>query len=233
MDGSGNGVLSSENNHSGYDRAKELKAFDDTKAGVKGLVDAGIVKLPKIFIRPQAELARDLIFSCNNNNNWQVPVIDLGGIRSTSTTDNQHKKIVDEIRIAAEWGLFQAANWMDTLAIRMVDSNDTDLELLPPALRVANIAYIKHVKEPGEKLFEILSEALGLKPDHLRAMGFTKGYSFAGQYYPPCPEPELALGISKHSDPTFLTILLQDQMGGLQIHHEDTWVDVYPILGAL
>ena len=25
-----------------YDRASELKAFDDTKAGVKGLVDAGV-----------------------------------------------------------------------------------------------------------------------------------------------------------------------------------------------
>ncbi|KAJ0093135.1 hypothetical protein Patl1_25166 [Pistacia atlantica] len=35
-----------------YDRANELKAFDDSKVGVKGLVDAGIVKIPRIFYNP-------------------------------------------------------------------------------------------------------------------------------------------------------------------------------------
>ena len=32
-----------------YDRQRELKAFDDTKSGVKGLVDAGVEKLPRIL----------------------------------------------------------------------------------------------------------------------------------------------------------------------------------------
>ena len=31
----------------------EIKAFDDTKLGVKGLVDAGVMKIPRIFIHPQ------------------------------------------------------------------------------------------------------------------------------------------------------------------------------------
>ena len=30
-----------------YDREIELKAFDDTKEGVKGLVDAGITEVPR------------------------------------------------------------------------------------------------------------------------------------------------------------------------------------------
>ncbi|KAK8585728.1 hypothetical protein V6N13_050700 [Hibiscus sabdariffa] len=29
----------------GYDQSREIKAFDETKAGVKGLVDAGISEL--------------------------------------------------------------------------------------------------------------------------------------------------------------------------------------------
>ncbi|WMV25366.1 hypothetical protein MTR67_018751 [Solanum verrucosum] len=37
---------------SNYDKMSELKAFDDTKAGVKGLVNAGITKIPQIFILP-------------------------------------------------------------------------------------------------------------------------------------------------------------------------------------
>lgn len=44
-----------------YDQLKEIKAFDDTKAGIKGLVDAGILEIPRIFIMPPHELAEELI----------------------------------------------------------------------------------------------------------------------------------------------------------------------------
>lgn len=40
-----------------YDRRRKLEAFDDTKAGVKGLVDSGINKVPRIFIQTPDEIA--------------------------------------------------------------------------------------------------------------------------------------------------------------------------------
>lgn len=50
--------------------------------------------------------------------------------------------------------------------------------------------------------------------------------------YPPCPQPDLTLGMPPHSDYGFLTLLLQDEVEGLQILHEDRWLMVRPIPGS-
>ncbi|CAN4092859.1 unnamed protein product [Withania somnifera] len=96
--------------------------------------------------------------------------------------------------------------------------------------RKISLEYINHVNELGDILFGLLSEALGLKPDHLKATTeCDKLQSTVCLYYPPCPQPELTLGSAKHTDPAFLTILLQDQSGGLQVMYNNQWADVEPI----
>ena len=50
--------------------------------------------------------------------------------------------------------------------------------------------------------------------------------------YPPCPQPDLTLGMPPHSDYGFLTLLLQDEVKGLQIQLQDKWVTVDPIPGS-
>jgi isopenicillin N synthase-like dioxygenase len=51
-------------------------------------------------------------------------------------------------------------------------------------------------------------------------------------FYPPCPEPDLTLGMHPHSDYGFLTLLLQDEVEGLQIQFQDKWLTVQPIPNA-
>ncbi|KAF8407646.1 hypothetical protein HHK36_006779 [Tetracentron sinense] len=53
-------------------------------------------------------------------------------------------------------------------------------------------------------------------------------------FYPPCPNPELTVGVGRHYDMAALTILLQDDIEGLYIKVEEKgWIEIPPIEGAL
>lgn len=60
-------------------RLNDLKSFEDTKAGVQGLVQNGVVTVPQIFIRPPDELAEEEKYSRGTSTS-QIPVIDLSGL---------------------------------------------------------------------------------------------------------------------------------------------------------
>ena len=89
-------------------------------------------------------------------------------------------------------------------------------------------------------LLEAILESLGLCTSELN---FTEEKEILEEFqegsqivvancYPPCPEPELTLGMPPHSDYGFLTLLLQDEVKGLQIQFEEKWLTVEPIPNA-
>ncbi|KAK8634220.1 hypothetical protein V6N13_015048 [Hibiscus sabdariffa] len=82
------------------------------------------------------------------------------------------------------------------------------------------------------ELMELIGISLGLDQAYYKDF-FTENDSILRlNNYPPCQKPDLTLGTGPHSDPTSLTILLQDQVGGLQVFADEKWHSVAPVPGA-
>ncbi|GLT55563.1 hypothetical protein SLA2020_286740 [Shorea laevis] len=100
----------------------------------------------------------------------------------------------------------------------------------PPELREACQEYGEEMVKLGYKLMELVALSLGLPADKFH--GFFKDQtSFVRvNHYPPCPDPHLALGVGRHKDAGALTILAQDDVGGLEVKRktDGEWIRVNP-----
>ncbi|KAI3464835.1 hypothetical protein Pfo_021498 [Paulownia fortunei] len=104
----------------------------------------------------------------------------------------------------------------------------------PEDWRAVTEAYSQQLMELGCKLLEVLSEGLGLEKDALSKACVDMDQKVVVNFYPKCPQPNLTLGLKRHTDPGMITLLLQDQVGGLQATRDGgkTWITVQPVEGA-
>lgn len=83
------------------------------------------------------------------------------------------------------------------------------------------------VKKLTSRILGLIGEGLGLKSGYFDDE-LTEGVILSAHQYPPCPDPSLTLGTRVHVDANIITILLQDDVYGLQIFKDDTWIGVDP-----
>ncbi|KAJ4981482.1 hypothetical protein NE237_032319 [Protea cynaroides] len=98
-------------------------------------------------------------------------------------------------------------------------------------LTIAEFAAI--VSSLAHLIAEILAENLGLKSLFFKENCLPNTSYLRMNRYPPCPLPGKVFGLTPHTDTDFLTIVYQDQVGGLQLVKDGRWVTVKPNPEAL
>ncbi|KAF8044203.1 LOW QUALITY PROTEIN: hypothetical protein BT93_A2247 [Corymbia citriodora subsp. variegata] len=126
----------------------------------------------------------------------------------------------------------EAASWHDSLQAWM-GPEPLPPEELPEVCRREVAAWDGHARGVAEKVMELLSEGLGLERGRFKELTFSESRTFVGHCYPYCPEPDRTMGITPHTDPGIVTVLLQNGIKGLQVKHGGEWVEVSPVDGGL
>ncbi|XP_010043958.2 1-aminocyclopropane-1-carboxylate oxidase homolog 4-like [Eucalyptus grandis] len=261
-----------------FDRAQELKQFEESKLGVKGLVDSGLTSLPPLFVHPHETLstlkparpkpdsiptidlsccdsfrrpsvvaevgraARELGFFQVVNHGVPTEVLDrtIAAVKAFHEQPTEVKariyrrEMETGVSFFTNYDLFhsKAASWRDTLQILLAPKL-ADVEEIPEVCRNEVLEWNQQVQRLGSLLLGLLSEGLGLSAGKLQELTCLETRVMLGHCYPYCPQPNLTVGMTSHTDPGVIALLLQDQIGGLQVKHGDEWVDVAPVPGAL
>nr|AFK49211.1 unknown [Lotus japonicus] len=133
----------------------------------------------------------------------------------------------------------KALEWKDYIS--MVYSCDEDaLQYWPNQCKEAALEYLKLSSKLVKQLVEILVGKLGVELDDSKIESLLGMKMVNMNYYPECPNPELTVGVGRHSDMGTITVLLQDGIGGLYVKVEEDndaengeWLEIPPIPGAL
>nr|XP_034584803.1 flavanone 3-dioxygenase 1 isoform X2 [Setaria viridis] len=104
----------------------------------------------------------------------------------------------------------------------------------PAAWRAVVEQYSEQLVGLSCKLLGVLSEAMGLEAGALAEACVEMDQKVVVNFYPRCQQPDLTLGLKRHTDPGTITLLLQDLVGGLQATRDGgrTWITVQPVEGA-
>jgi isopenicillin N synthase-like dioxygenase len=103
-----------------------------------------------------------------------------------------------------------------------------------PRLRGLVLAYFDALTKAGQAVLAGVALSLGLDARYF-AVGYTADPTilFRIFHYPPAEPRDEAWGVGEHTDYGLLTLLAQDDSGGLQVAAPEGWIDAPPVPGTL
>ncbi|KAK3028350.1 hypothetical protein RJ639_039808 [Escallonia herrerae] len=105
----------------------------------------------------------------------------------------------------------------------------------PQGFSELSLEYCEKTRKVARELLRGITKSLGLEESDMdSALNLDSGFQlFAINLYPPCPQPELAIGLPPHTDRGLVTLLLQNGVKGLQngvkgleVQHNGKWVTI-------
>ncbi|WRX27232.1 Oxoglutarate/iron-dependent dioxygenase - like 10 [Theobroma cacao] len=225
---------------------------------VQEVAKEALGRVPQRYQRPDQDPPFTSIDTCSPQ---QVPVIDM--LKLLSGDHFMDVELEKLHYACKEWGFFQLINHGVSKSLvdkvkkgiqglfnlpmeekKKLWQREGDLEGFGQAFVVSEEqkldwgdiddieAYSAELRDLALKILAFQAKALGMDPNDLSI--FEEGWqAFRMNYYPPCPQPELAIGLSPHSDAVGITILLQiNEMEGLQIRKDGAWVPIKPLPDA-
>lgn len=202
------------------DAAREWGFFQVVNHGIPGtLVDEVWKQAESFFALPME--SKEAILRTRENP-W--------GYYNNELTKNQRdKKEVFDYTSKGSDSIYNASNrWPD----------------FDPQFRVVMEEYRDACVRLSLRLLEAFSYGLGLPSDFLNGQFDPLHTGFIRLNYYPVKDPlqnrsdvvhmdDAGLGVHHHTDAGALTVLLQDDVGGLQVHKDGSWHDVPSVKGAL
>ncbi|PHU16209.1 hypothetical protein BC332_17414 [Capsicum chinense] len=158
----------------------------------------------------------------NNNVNpisyfWGTPALTPSGAALLAAQNNDPQENTNN----------QSLQWIEGFNVSLTQlSNVHYQDLLLETFRCLLEEYGKEQARVATEIFKILGP---FQSNYLSIdTGILRVYR-----YPRCFEPERTWGIDVHTDSSVLSIIHQDDVGGLQVYKDHQWFDVNPIPNTL
>ncbi|MBA0611519.1 hypothetical protein Godav_012199 [Gossypium davidsonii] len=120
--------------------------------------------------------------------------------------------------------------WEDYFFHLIFPEDKRDLSIwpkIPSEYTEVTSEYARQLRGLASKILSALSICLGLEEGRLeKEVGGVEELllQLKINYYPKCPQPELALGVEAHTDISALTFILHNMVPGLQLFYQGKWV---------
>nr|GLL31750.1 feruloyl CoA ortho-hydroxylase 1-like [Ipomoea trifida] len=217
--------------------------------GVKGLSELGLQTLPNQYVHPPEERLSSMDVVSDDS----IPVIDV-----SNWEDPKVAKLICEA--AEKRGFFQIVN--HGIPIEMLEKAKAatyrffrepaeekkkySKENCPTSHVRYSTSFLPQIEKALEwkdhlSMFYVSDEEAAqywppsCRDDALEYLKSCEMDQHQRNYYPKCPNPDLTVGVGRHSDISTLTLLLQDDIGGLYVRklEHEAWSHVPPVKGAL
>ncbi|CAI9302350.1 unnamed protein product [Lactuca saligna] len=202
--------------------------------------------IPQQFIWPDNEKPNS-----KKSKDLDVPLIDLEGFLSgRSSSTNEASRLVEKQRAQRKAGescgyassftgrFSSKLPWKETLSFRFsAEKNSPDIvkdyfenTMGKEFVRLGKVyqEYCNAMSRLSLGIMELLGLSLGVNRSHFKEFFEENNSIMRLNYYPRCQKPDLTLGTGPHCDPTSLTILHQDNVGGLEVFVDNEWRSIAP-----